>query len=275
MVVFCRVEPGACAAAAGEVAACAAGGRCGAGGGGDRRKPPHAVAEHGPQQHSYNGARGCRPLRNETPNDNIDMPYAGNYPGNKCIFADIYNRFAMKKRIKVHDKEFEIFISSRKIQKTIDKMADVMKRELKDKNPLFLVVLNGAFIFAADLIRRMDFDCEVSFVKLSSYVGTQTTSTVRELIGLDEVLTGRTVVIVEDIIDTGITMANTIPKLKKLQAADVKLAALLFKPDAFQMDYKIDYVGMEIPNDFIVGYGLDYDGLARNYAEIYKIREQG
>jgi len=179
----------------------------------------------------------------------------------------------MTKKIKVHDKEFEIFIPSRKIQKTIDKMAGDIKRDLKDKHPLFLVVLNGAYIFAADLIRRMDFDCEVSFVKLSSYVGTQTTSTVRELIGLDEVLTGRTVVIVEDIIDTGITMANTIPKLKKLQAAEVKLAALLFKPDAFQMDYKIDYVGMEIPNDFIVGYGLDYDGLARNYPDIYKIVE--
>ena len=179
----------------------------------------------------------------------------------------------MANKIKVHDKTFEVFISSQEIQETIDVMAEEIKRDVKDKKPLFLVVLNGAFVFAADLLRRMDFDCEVSFVKLSSYVGTQSTTMVRELIGLDEVLSGRTVVIVEDIIDTGITMASTIPKLKKLEAAEVKLASLLFKPDAFQKDFKIDYIGLKIPNDFIIGYGLDYDGLARNYPDIYKIVE--
>jgi hypoxanthine phosphoribosyltransferase len=175
--------------------------------------------------------------------------------------------------IKVHDKTFEVFISSKEIQETIDVMAEKITRDLKDKKPLFLVVLNGAFVFAADLLRRIDFDCEVSFVKLSSYVGTKSTTMVRELIGLDEVLSGRTVVIVEDIIDTGITMASTIPKLKKLEAVDVRLASLLFKPGAFQKDFRIDYIGMEIPNEFIVGYGLDYDGLARNYPDIYKIVE--
>ncbi len=179
----------------------------------------------------------------------------------------------MANKIKVHDKTFEVFISSREIQETVDVMAGKIKRDVKDKKPLFLVVLNGAFVFAADLLRRMDFDCEVSFVKLSSYAGTQSTTMVRELIGLDEVLSGRTVVIVEDIIDTGITMASTIPKLKKLEAVDVRLASLLFKPDAFQKDFKIDYIGLEIPNDFIVGYGLDYDGLARNYPDIYKVVE--
>ncbi|OQX77802.1 MAG: hypoxanthine phosphoribosyltransferase [Bacteroidetes bacterium 4484_276] len=180
----------------------------------------------------------------------------------------------MANKIKVHDKTFEVFISSQKIQETIDVMAEKIKRDVKDKKPLFLVVLNGAFVFAADLLRRMDFDCEVSFVKLSSYVGTKSTTMVRELIGLDEVLSGRTVVIVEDIIDTGITMASTIPKLKKLEAVDVRLASLLFKPGAFQKDFKIDYIGMEIPNDFIIGYGLDYDGLARNYSDIYKVVEE-
>lgn len=173
--------------------------------------------------------------------------------------------------IKVHDKHFELFISSETIQQTIDNLAERMNRDLEGKNPLFLVVLNGAFIFAADLFRQMRTDCQVSFVKLSSYMGTETTSVVRELIGLDEVLHGRTVVIVEDIIDTGITMAETMSKLRKLEAAEVKLATLLFKPNAFRKDFHIDYVGIEIPNDFIVGYGLDYDGLGRNYPDIYKI----
>jgi len=176
--------------------------------------------------------------------------------------------------IKVHDKYFEPFITNEEIGKAVDRMAEQINRDMAGKNPLFLVVLNGAFIFAADLFRRINTDCQVSFVKLSSYVGTQTTNTVRELIGLDEVLHGRTVIIIEDIIDTGITMAETIGKLKKLEAAEVKLATLLFKPAAFHKDYHIDYIGMEIPNDFILGYGLDYDGLGRNLPDIYKIVDQ-
>ncbi|HPE34467.1 MAG TPA: phosphoribosyltransferase family protein [Bacteroidales bacterium] len=173
--------------------------------------------------------------------------------------------------IKVRDKYFELFISSETIQKAVDKIADRINHDLAGKNPLFLVVLNGAFIFAADLFKRIDIDCEISFVKLSSYNGTETTNVVRELIGLDDVLHNRTVVIIEDIIDTGITMAETISKLKRLEAREVKLAALLFKPAAFQKNYPIDYIGMEIPNDFIIGYGLDYDGYGRNHSNIYKI----
>jgi hypoxanthine phosphoribosyltransferase len=176
------------------------------------------------------------------------------------------------KQVNILDKSFEIFITNQEIQKAIDVMAVKMRDDIKDKNPLFLIVLNGAFMFAADLIQRFDFDCQVSFVKLSSYVGTKTTSVVREIIGLDEVLHNRTVIIVEDIIDTGITMATTIPKLIKLEAKEVKLATLLFKPDAFQMDYHIDYIGMKIPTDFIVGYGLDYNGYGRNFPDIYKIK---
>jgi len=175
--------------------------------------------------------------------------------------------------IKVKDKVFEISITAKEIQLAIIKMALKIDEDLNGKNPLFLIVLNGAFVFAADLLRNIKMDCEVSFVKLSSYVGTQSTNTVRELIGLDKALTGRTVVIVEDIIDTGVTMAHTLPKLKDLGAKDVKIATLLFKPDAFKKSFKIDYIGMEIKNDFIVGYGLDYDGFGRNYAEIYKIVE--
>ena len=175
------------------------------------------------------------------------------------------------KTIKVIDKEFSISITAEEIQKTVRKIAEKINKDLHGKVPLFIVVLNGAFIFAADLFKKINIDCEVTFVKLSSYVGTETTSTVRELIGLDKAIKGRSVVIVEDIIDTGITMEHTIQKLKHFKAADVRIATLLFKPDAFQKDFKIDYIGMEIPNDFIVGYGLDYNGFARNYPDIYKI----
>jgi len=177
------------------------------------------------------------------------------------------------KKIKVKDLEFTVSITAKEIDKAAQKVADEINRDLKDKTPLFLVILNGAFMFAADLFKKINIECEVSFVKLSSYVGTKTTSTVRELIGLDEVLKDRYVVIVEDIIDTGITMENTIQKLKHLEAADVRIATLLFKPDAFQKDYPIDYIGMEIPNEFIVGYGLDYDGYARNLPDIYTLIE--
>ncbi|MBI9037028.1 MAG: hypoxanthine phosphoribosyltransferase [Bacteroidales bacterium] len=175
------------------------------------------------------------------------------------------------KKIKVKDLEFSVSITADEIDKATQKVAEEINRDLKGKTPLFLVILNGAFMFAADLFKKINIECEVSFVKLSSYVGTKTTSTVRELIGLDEVLKDRYVVIVEDIIDTGITMENTIQKLKHLEAADVRIASLLFKPDAFQKDYPIDYIGMEIPNEFIIGYGLDYDGYARNLPDIYTL----
>jgi len=175
--------------------------------------------------------------------------------------------------IQVKDKKFSPFIKSDQIELAVQNIADQMNIDLKGKNPLFIVVLNGAFMFASDLFKKITIECELSFVKMSSYVGTQTTSTVRELIGLDRVLKGRTVVVVEDIIDTGITMAHTVPLLHQLEAEDVKIATLLFKPAAFQKDFKIDYIGIKIPNDFIIGYGLDYDGQARNLPEIYKIVE--
>jgi hypoxanthine phosphoribosyltransferase len=177
------------------------------------------------------------------------------------------------KTIKVHNKEFSKFIDASQIEKAVETIANQINTDLAGKNPLFLVVLNGAFMFAADLLKKITIPCQISFVKLSSYIGTSTTSVVRELIGLDEVLTGRAVVIIEDIIDTGITMGVTIEKLKKLEASEVRVATLLFKPDAFRMNYEIDYIGMEIPNDFIVGYGLDYDAHGRNYPDIYKIIE--
>ena len=175
------------------------------------------------------------------------------------------------KTIVVKDKEFKLSIRAEEINEAVEKIASQLNHDLKGKNPIFLVVLNGAFIFAADLYRKIEIESEISFVKLASYSGTETTSDVRELIGLNEKLRGRTVVILEDIIDTGTTMQYLINKLRYLGVSEVLLVALLFKPSAFREDFRIDYLGMEIPNDFIVGYGLDYDGFGRNYADIYKI----
>jgi len=175
------------------------------------------------------------------------------------------------KSIVVKDKEFKLSIRAEEINEAIERIAHQINLDLKGKNPVFLVVLNGAFIFAADLYRKLNIESEISFVKLASYSGTETSSEVRELIGLNEKLRGRTVVIIEDIIDTGTTMHYLTTKLMYLGVAEVLIAALLFKPSAFREDFRIDYLGMEIPNDFIVGYGLDYDGFGRNYRDIYKI----
>lgn len=177
------------------------------------------------------------------------------------------------KTVTVKDKTFKTYLRHKQIINAVDKVSEQINKDLKGKVPLFLVVLNGAFVFATDLLQRIKLDCEISFVKLSSYQGTKSTETVRELIGLDRALKDRIVVIVEDIIDTGITMAYTRQKLKEMEAADVKIATLLFKPDAFKKDYQIDYIGLEIPNEFIIGYGLDYDGFGRNYPDIYQVVE--
>lgn len=174
-------------------------------------------------------------------------------------------------KVKVLDKEFEIYISRQKIEESVKRVADQMNAEIVDEKPLFIVVLNGAFMFASDLIKQIDFECEISFVKLSSYVGTQSTHAVKSLIGLNENLKGRNLIIVEDIIDTGITMEHILEQLDALKPASVRIATMLFKPKAFTKNFTIDYVGLEIGNDFIIGYGLDYDGFARNLPDIYKI----
>ena len=176
-------------------------------------------------------------------------------------------------RIKVHDKEFEVSITAEKIQSVIREMADSLNNELRNKDVIFIGILNGSFMFVADLFKRIDFDAQISFLKVASYAGTDSTGTVKKLIGLDEDLKGKTVVILEDIIDSGITMKSVVAQLNEFEPAEVKIATLLFKPDAFEGDYMIDYIGLEIPNTFIVGYGLDYDGLARNYRDIYTLAE--
>ncbi len=176
-------------------------------------------------------------------------------------------------RIKIHDKYFEPYLSGEVIDKEVENIAIKINNDMEGKTPVFLAFLNGAFMFASDLLKKIDIPCEISFVKFSSYQGTKSTETVKELIGLSESLKGRHVVIVEDIIDSGLTMENVTAKLRSIGVADYKIATLLFKPKAFTKSYDIDYIGFEIPNDFIVGYGLDYDEQGRNLRDIYKIVE--
>ncbi|HSN50133.1 MAG TPA: hypoxanthine phosphoribosyltransferase [Bacteroidales bacterium] len=175
--------------------------------------------------------------------------------------------------IKVKDKEFQISIPAVKINLIVQELANQINRDYEGKNPIFLSILNGSFIFAADLIRKITIPCEISFVKFSSYSGTSSTENVKELIGLSEDVGGRHVIIIEDIVDTGITMELLLEDVKKLNPASVKLACFTFKPEAFRKTFRIDYLGISIPNDFIVGYGLDYDGYGRNLPDIYKVSE--
>lgn len=174
-------------------------------------------------------------------------------------------------KVQVKDKTFRIFIESASIQKRVSEISAQIDAEYQGRKPLFIVVLNGAFMFAADLFKNLKIECEVTFVKLSSYSGTKSTEVVKELIGLNENISGRDVIIVEDIIDTGITMENMMEKFKQSNPASLKICTMLFKPNAFRKNYKIDYIGIEIPNDFIIGYGLDYDGFARNLPDIYTL----
>jgi hypoxanthine phosphoribosyltransferase len=175
------------------------------------------------------------------------------------------------KRITLLDKEFEISIPVSDIKEAILKIADKINIDLKDKNPLMICVLNGSFMFSADLLKLIQFPCQISFLKMASYEGVVSSGQIKELFGINENIAGRTVVILEDIVDTGITMRNCINQMKNLGAAEVIIATLLFKPQSLKEDIKLDYVGIEIPNDFIVGYGLDYNGYGRNLPDIYKI----
>jgi len=176
------------------------------------------------------------------------------------------------KQVKIHDKTFELYIPYEKIRSIVETMADKMNKDLNDKNPLFICILNGSFMFAAELFKRIDLiETEISFVKLASYDGDKTTGTVKQLIGLNENIEGRTVIILEDIVDTGITIENIIEQLKKLNPKEIKIATLLLKPESLQKEVQLDYIGLEIPNDFIVGYGLDYDGFGRNLINIYSV----
>jgi hypoxanthine phosphoribosyltransferase len=174
-------------------------------------------------------------------------------------------------KIRLKDKEFELFIRERDIQRAVARIAAEIKKDVRRTNPLFVGMLNGAFMFIADMAYHLNGAYELTFAHYTSYQGINTTKTMNEILPLRTDVRGRSVVLLEDIVDTGFTMHYLLAKLKKAEVADVKLATMLFKPAALQYDIKPDYVGLEIPNDFIVGHGLDYDDLGRAYRDIYRI----
>jgi hypoxanthine phosphoribosyltransferase len=173
--------------------------------------------------------------------------------------------------MKLHDLEFEPYISSNKVQDAVKEVAVQLQDNYSNQVPVFVGVLNGAFMFLGDLMKYYSQPCEVNFTKLASYQGTASTGQVTTLIGIDS-LEGKDVVIVEDIVDTGHTLAKIIELLEQAQVNSYTIATLFFKPEAYQYDFNIDFVGLEIPTKFIVGYGLDYDGLGRNLPEIYQLK---
>ncbi|HWC53959.1 MAG TPA: hypoxanthine phosphoribosyltransferase [Chitinophagaceae bacterium] len=174
--------------------------------------------------------------------------------------------------IRIHDKEFETYLSSESIAQRVKEMADAINRDYSGKRPLFIAILNGSFIFAADLFRHLTIEAELCFIKLASYKGMKSSGKVVTSIGLEEDIFGKDVVIVEDIVDTGKTLHGFLPKLLHQQPNTLKIATLLHKPEATEYPLQLDYTGFAIPDKFVIGYGLDYDGLGRNLKEIYQLK---
>lgn len=175
--------------------------------------------------------------------------------------------------VKILDKTFKTSIPEVEIKKHVKEVADRINHDMAGKNPLLIAVLNGSFIFAADLMRMITIPCEISFVKLASYEGTTSSGKITEVLGINEDLNGRTVIIVEDIVDTGLTMKRMIETLGTRNPKSIHICTLLLKPDKLTVDLDIEYAAMQIPNDFIVGYGLDYDQQGRNLPDIYTVVE--
>lgn len=173
--------------------------------------------------------------------------------------------------IKVHDKSFEIYLPEETILQRVKEIAADISKTFAQKKPLFISILNGSFMFASDLFKHLDIEAEICFIKLASYKGMKSSGDVVTSIGLEDDLFGRDVIIVEDIVDTGKTLHNFLPKLLHQQPASLKIVTLLHKPEATEYTLQLDYVGFNIPNKFVVGYGLDYDGLGRNLKEIYQL----
>lgn len=173
--------------------------------------------------------------------------------------------------ITVLDREFSVYITEDEIQSRVTALAEKINEDLRGHDVLFFGILNGVFLFAADIFRQITLNAQISFIKLASYDGTSSTGKIKELIGWNEDITGKTVIVLEDIVDTGYTLERVIGELKLRKAADIKICTLLFKPEAYLKDIPIDYIGFEIPNSFVVGYGLDYDGYGRNLTAIYKL----
>ena len=175
-------------------------------------------------------------------------------------------------KIKVHDKTFRPFITHDKIQESIRNLAEKISAEYRGKElPLFVSVLNGSFMFTSDLMKHIDFPCEITFVKVSSYSGTSSTGSIKQILGLGIPVKGRNIIIVEDIVDTGNTIVDLHKMLSNEGASDIKICTLLLKPEAYTKSLTIDFVAMRIPNDFVVGYGLDYNELGRQYKDIYTL----
>ncbi len=173
--------------------------------------------------------------------------------------------------ISVKDKKFSVSISENEIKKTVKNLADKINADYNGKEIFFIGILNGVFMFASDLMKNIKVPCTIQFVKVASYQGTTSTGVIKELIGLNADIEGKEVVIIEDIVDTGFTMKSILSQLKQKNPASIRIASLIFKPESFKGDFNVDYIGFNIPNDFIVGYGLDYDGYGRNLPEIYTI----
>jgi len=173
--------------------------------------------------------------------------------------------------IRVHDKEFEIYLSEEAIRERVKFIADAINKDYTGRRPLFIAILNGSFMFAADLFKYLTIDTEISFIKLASYRGMKSTGHVITSIGLDVDLFKKDIIILEDIVDTGKTLYHFLPKLKDHHPASLKIAALLHKPEAMKFPLVIDYTGFTIPDRFVIGYGLDYDGLGRNLSSIYQV----
>jgi len=190
------------------------------------------------------------------------------------LFSQGSNLRYWMKTIQIRDKQFKKSIPANEIQLKVEQMAGAINNELKDRSVIFVVILNGAFMFASDLYKLISLNSRISFVKAVSYAGTSSTGKIKQLIGLNESLKDTTVVIVEDIIDTGFTLDSIYKQIKGFEPSDIKIAALLHKPDSYKFNYKIDYIGFNIPNDFVVGYGLDYEGFGRNLNSIYSLVEQ-
>ena len=175
------------------------------------------------------------------------------------------------KEVQILDKKFREFIPEKKIQEKINELAVQINSDFSGKEVVFIGVLNGAFMFASDLFKKIDLKAQITFIKLASYTGTSSTGAIKELIGWNEDLRNKSVIILEDIVDTGATLEHTINNLIIRNVREIKVAALLFKPVSFNKQTHIDYIGFEIPNDFVVGFGLDYNGFGRNLPSVYKI----
>ena len=175
--------------------------------------------------------------------------------------------------MKIKDKEFDLYLKEEDLLMRVKELANVISTDYADKKPLFIAILNGSFMFAADLFKSITLDCQISFVKTASYSNTQSSGSIKELIGLNENIFQKHVIVIEDIIDSGVTIRSIINEFEARGVSSLEIVSLLAKPNAIKSNLEIKYVGFEIPNEFVVGYGLDYDGLGRNFKDIYQIKE--